>query len=246
MRRQDAAIACSVASRLHLAAWVLFVLVCFALAPFSRALAAATDDARRLQWDLIWTGHYEASVDGEVGPATRRAIRSYQLVSGMLPTGALDDAQRQRLAEEAAAVEAQLGWTIYRNPAAGYRIGYPANLLPRARALDATSQEFYRDDLSANLITMVTGPDSAASFRASYAEVADDPSHVTVYQRFEPNWFVVSFLIGESGYYVMSRQKPGATVSYVLRWPKAEDRSFRPVATAIANSFTVPEDVVRR
>jgi hypothetical protein len=220
--------------------WMLLAMVVSA-AP----AAAASDEARRLQWDLIWTGHYEATVDGLPGPATARAIRSYQLAAGVLPSGDLSDAQRDRLAADAAAAAAEAGWNIYRNPAAGYRIGYPAALLPRTRALSATSQEFHRDDLSANLTTLVTGPDSEAAFRASYDDVVADDSHVVVYKIFRPTWFVVSFLIDDTGYYVMSRRKKGATASYVLRWPKSEDRRFRPVATAIANSFEVPADLAR-
>ncbi|WP_191060907.1 peptidoglycan-binding domain-containing protein [Geminicoccus harenae] len=223
----------------------LFLIVAVLTTLVADADAAAQNNAARLQWDLIWTGHYEATVDGRIGPATQRAIRSYQSAAGMLPSGELSQAQRKQLTADAAAAEAKAGWTIYQNPVAGYRIGYPAALLPLSRSLGPTGQEFYRGDMSANLAMLVTGPDSEAAFRASFDKIATDESHITVYKIFRPNWFVVSFLINDSGYYVMSRRKAGATASYVLRWPKSEDRSFRPVATAIANSFHVPANIAR-
>ena len=226
---------------IHLPMLVLVVLAVQVI----RVEAAAENAVTSLQWDLIWTGHYEATVDGQVGPATRRAVRSYQLATSVLPTGKLSQVQRQQLAADAAAAKASAGWTIYQNPSSGYRIGYPAVLLPRSRPIGATGQEFYRGNMSANLVALVTGPDNEAAFRRSYDKIVADGSHVTVYKIFRPTWFVISFLINDSGYYVMSRRKPGATASYVLRWPKSEDRSFRPVATAIANSFYVPADITR-
>jgi hypothetical protein len=91
----------------------------------------------------------------------------------------------------------------------------------------------------------VTGPDSEESLRATYDRLLADKAHRVVYRIWKPTWFVVSYVIDESGYYVMFRRRRAATVSYVLRWPKAEDSFFRPIATAIFNSFTVPDDVAR-
>ena len=211
-----------------------------------RAADAATEaELRSLQWDLVWTGHYEATVDGQPGPTTRRAIRSYQASIGHAADGDLSTEQRDRLAARAAAMRAFVGWTIYENPAAGYRIGYPAAILPMAQARGPYSQQFYSDDASAVLATIVTGPDSAESLRATYDRLLADKAHRVVYRIWKPTWFVVSYVIDESGYYVMFRRRQAATVSYVLRWPKAEDQFFRPIATAIFNSFTVPDDVAR-
>ncbi len=55
-----------------------------------RAADAATEaELRSLQWDLVWTGHYEATVDSQPGPTTRRAIRSYQASIGLAADGEL-------------------------------------------------------------------------------------------------------------------------------------------------------------
>jgi hypothetical protein len=205
--------------------------------------AAAGGDVRALQWDLIWAGHYEGTADGRQGPSTVRAVRSYQASIGASATGELSAAQREQLAAAADALEADIGWTVYENPAAGYRIGYPAAILPVARALGANSQEFSSEDGSATLATIVTGPDSEATFRQSFDRTVADKANQVVYKIFKPTWFVVSYVIDRSGYYVLSRRKPLATASYVLRWPKAEDPFFRPLATAIFNSFVVPDDL---
>ena len=222
---------------------VILVMVMVLLAPLHDARAAADVDVRRLQWDLIWTGQYEGTVDGRLGPAMRRAIRSYQSSTGAVVTGELSPMQREQLATQAAALQADVGWTIYEHPAVGYRIGYPAVILPVSRTLGANGQEFSSDDASALLATIVTGPDSEASFRDSYDRILADQAHRVVYKIWKPTWFVVSYVTGRSDYYIMFRRKPAATVSYVLSWPEDENTFFRPLATAIFNSFTVPDDV---
>lgn len=219
------------------------VLATVLLAHGGAADATTEADVRRLQWDLVWTGHYEGTVDGRPGPSTRRAIRSYQASLGAPETGELSDDQWERLEEQATAIEADMGWTIYESPQAGYRIGYPAAILPVTRSIDTTGQEFSSEDGSVTLATLVTGPDSEESLRQSYDRIVDDNADVIAYQIFKPTWFAVSYVIGESGYYVMSKRKPAATARYVLRWPKAEDAFFRPLATAIYNSFAVSDDL---
>ena len=89
----------------------------------------------------------------------------------------------------------------------------------------------------------MTGPDSEELLRQTYDRLLADKARRVVYQIWKPTWFVVSYVMDQSGYYVMFRRRPAATVSYVLRWPKVEDPLFRPLATAIFNSFWVPDDV---
>jgi len=46
--------------------------------------------AREVQEELTRQGFYLGPVDGKVGPATRRAVRSYQASAGLPDTGAVD------------------------------------------------------------------------------------------------------------------------------------------------------------
>lgn len=44
----------------------------------------------RAQIILSLMGYYDGEIDGEIGPATRRAIRRYQMMSGLAVTGSVD------------------------------------------------------------------------------------------------------------------------------------------------------------
>ncbi|HEX2527924.1 MAG TPA: peptidoglycan-binding domain-containing protein, partial [Geminicoccus sp.] len=198
----------------HPIACILLIMATLLLAQWHEANAATGAEVRRLQWDLIWTGHYEGTADGRLGPGTLEAIRSFQASLGAPETGDLSEAQLEQLSAQAAALEADVGWTIYENPVAGYRIGYPAAILPVARSLDPTGQEFASEDGSVMLATIVTGPDSEDSLRRSYDRIVADNADGIAYKIFRPTWFAVSYVIGGSGYYVMSRRKPAATARY--------------------------------
>ncbi len=57
------------------------------------------EDLTGVQARLRNLGHSPGPIDGELGPRTRRAIESFQRAEGLEPSGELDDATRERLAE---------------------------------------------------------------------------------------------------------------------------------------------------
>ncbi len=76
-------------------------------------------------------------LDGRPGPATRRAIRSYQASIGQAADGEPVEQSNATGSPRGRPPGGHfVGWIIYENPAAGYRIGYPAAILPVAQARD--------------------------------------------------------------------------------------------------------------
>lgn len=63
-----------------------------------RALGLGPEERRRIQSGLRAAGHYGGAVDGAIGPASRRAIASWQRAEGAPATGYLTGPQAQRLA----------------------------------------------------------------------------------------------------------------------------------------------------
>src|SRR5919108_4236965 len=63
------------------------------------------DEIKQAQESLKTEGFHPGSIDGRLGPRTRRAIRAYQARAGLPPTGVLDAATFQRLAPRAPCVQ---------------------------------------------------------------------------------------------------------------------------------------------
>ena len=59
------------------------------------------DEIKQAQESLKTEGLHPGSIDGRLGPRTRRAIRAYQARAGLPPTGVLDAATFSRLAPRA-------------------------------------------------------------------------------------------------------------------------------------------------
>ena len=63
------------------------------------------DEIKQAQESLKTEGFHPGSIDGRLGPRTRRAIRAYQARAGLPPTGVLDAATFHRLAPRAPCVQ---------------------------------------------------------------------------------------------------------------------------------------------
>ncbi len=59
--------------------------------------AAEAQAAREIQRALAWFGHYRGPIDGDIGPASRRAKAAWQTAQGLPATGELETAEAERL-----------------------------------------------------------------------------------------------------------------------------------------------------
>lgn len=79
--------------------WILALL--FALAP--GVLAAQGDAVKQAQQVLVLQGYEIGAVDGRLGPRTRAALRQFQEMHGLAPSGELDAGTRAALGLEGSA-----------------------------------------------------------------------------------------------------------------------------------------------
>lgn len=59
--------------------------------------AAEAEAAREIQRALAWFGHYRGPIDGDIGPASRRAKSAWQVARGTAATGELAPAEAESL-----------------------------------------------------------------------------------------------------------------------------------------------------
>jgi rare lipoprotein A len=73
--------------------------------PTAQEPGLTPDEIKQAQESLKTEGFHPGSIDGRLGPRTRRAIRAYQAREGLPQTGVLDAATFQRLAPRAPCVQ---------------------------------------------------------------------------------------------------------------------------------------------
>lgn len=91
-------------------------------------------DREDLQNALAWEGTYAAAVDGDFGPATRRAIETWQRLQGFPATGVLTSAQRRGLLNAYRDAVEDLGLATLEDAQAGISLTAPGNRLNRAES----------------------------------------------------------------------------------------------------------------
>ena len=83
------------------------------------------DVRERLQWFLMWAGHYEGMIDGAIGPATLAAIRAYQRSTGGVGDAILTPDEVAALSASAGRAFDTADWRDGTDPRAGLGFGLP-------------------------------------------------------------------------------------------------------------------------
>ena len=92
--------------------------------------------ARRIQFDLIWTGDYNGLVNGEFGDRAIAAVKAFQKRSKAKETGVLNPQERAALAAAAKPKQDAVGWRCRRR-SGDRRAGRPAGQARAAAAARA-------------------------------------------------------------------------------------------------------------
>ena len=149
---------------------------------------------KAIQEALVWSGDYEARIDGAIGPATRSAIRSFQERNGFEPTGYLRQPELDRLLEIRNEWTDRFGWEIRRFAELGLRLGIPAAMMrapePMEHGVRFRSKE---DRPRAELRVYSAAPMSNERFRELREELVDrDHFSRDTYDAGDDDWFVFS------------------------------------------------------
>lgn len=131
---------------------VVFGMLAVPVAPAAEGDAAARwwstlarDDRFVIQTQLIILGHYDSLVDGEFGPATLSALKSFQRKVGVSPTGTLNGPSLKRLSNDASARFANLQMEMVEDRETGFSTFLPMSLLSLASTEDGSAQYESKD-----------------------------------------------------------------------------------------------------
>lgn len=201
---------------------------------------AADDDTRKLQLALIWAGYSDRVADGVMGEATRNAVRAFQRAVGERATGELTEDQKIELLRRGMDARAEAGWTSYINQDLGYRVGYPAILLTRARATEGGSRVLASDDGERRLEIEVIDPMSDRDFEAFFQSVRslnDGQKTITRIER-GATGFLFEGNEGRQHFIGRVERRAKAIIGFTYFHPTGTDEVIVP---AIASEFEVPD-----
>lgn len=202
-----------------------------------------TESARRgVQNALVWSGDYVTRIDGDIGPSTRRAIKSFQATNGFAPTGYLT-------ADEIGALEAirirrvaETGFQDSIDDQAGIRIGIPLRFFSNFSAEISETGLFKtyttNREATSGFVTLISHELLPGQLQILY-EVIDglDTIPSDAYRVLRKDWFVISGSSAGLSTYAYVRQFGNDAKGFLLTWPENEAEIYGPISMAMYNSM---------
>ncbi len=226
---------------------VIRLLCCVGIAlglSFSRAVWAQgyqppVDQAkliRQVQEALIWTGHYEGLIDGQLGRHTRQAWASFQRSVGATDGGVPDANSVRTLFRIAQANKSRVGFDIVRDAYAQVIVGLPIKLAPVTQPTRRGTAYTSRDG-SLKIDTLRFGHGERTLVQL-YEQVQRGPIRTVMYAKPPRSGdFVLSGMDHEKHYYFRAVQAPDGIFAFSVAYAQHRDRELRPVVVAIASHF---------
>lgn len=201
------------------------------------AFEALPEEARKsIQDDLVWSGVYNGSVDGEYGRRTHQAVVDFERRAGGRADGILDGAERKALTDLAARARAAVGFAMQADPKTGMRIGIPAKLLTTRSDLPSGSQ--WRGALGRATLSSADLPGTPDDLTKLYETRSTDTANNrrVTYRVLRPDWFVVTGEIGPRRFYTRYATDGSRLRGYTIAYDASAARQWEPLVIAIANS----------
>lgn len=199
------------------------------------------DEKKELQIALRWAGVYNAAIDGSYGRGTRRAMRDWQELKGMEPTGVLTTKQRAALLRDYNAILDGMDITTVADTQAGIEIDLPLGVVGFDRYDPPFAHYRATGDLDAQ-VTLISQPGSEARFRGLFNVLqtlelvpTDGP------RRLRRNSFSIEGMDDTRHTSIEVTYNRGEMKGYMVVWPAGDDQRRSRVMEKISPSFrTLP------
>lgn len=196
------------------------------------------------QFLLIFSGDYNAIVDGDFGKRTYQALTSFQRRNFFAPDGVLSSTEVEVLVGEALTEMDRQGFEFVFDEATQQELGIPTALVPvRQSTNNGTRWSDHRGLLE--IQTMSISNDQA-SFTELYTRLSSEQTNRQItYKVMKGQYFVVSGYLDGRGFYLRMERSSGSTKGFSLSWiPDGSDR-HKQIAVAMSNSLRVNPNVFR-
>jgi S1-C subfamily serine protease/peptidoglycan hydrolase-like protein with peptidoglycan-binding domain len=195
-------------------------------------------ERRDLQAALIWTGDYVGLVDGDFGPMTRAAVRSFQAREGRLVTGFVDRGDADALVAARDRQMSAAGWQLVEDGPLGIAVGIPTRFFAGVAATDLGKQAEGAGEAGGALLSLLSlegGRETLEQLReAALAEVARDRDR---YETSDAASFTISGIAGGRVLYSYAVRTGDRVRGFLLSYDTGQRSLLDPVAIAMRSSF---------
>lgn len=161
------------------------------------------------EW-LIWTGHYNGTIDGNLGDGTSDGIRKFQASINAPATGMLSVPELRILAERGSSQSKVMGFSLHGDTNTGVRLGIPKTYLSIYRSEGPTSI-FESGDRKAQVV-LRSIPSSLLPAHMRDTLLLKMRGLNVTYSAARQDWFVIAGRANGRQYYLRF-QKVGASFS---------------------------------
>lgn len=193
------------------------------------------DERAALQYLLIWSGDYTATVDGDFGPLTINAIRSFEARNGFVVDGLLEEAAIEALVDIAVREIERAGFEIYTDDATGAEIGLPAAYIDYWDYTDAGTVFFNEEE--SFFIWLEAYPRDDFSLAEISAGIQAVHGIEVTYSAIRSDWFVLSGTNNGWPFYVRYHSSPSEIRGFWIEYYADLESQLGRVAVAMSNTF---------
>jgi peptidoglycan hydrolase-like protein with peptidoglycan-binding domain len=204
--------------------------------PADTASAMAQAERQAIQSDLVWTGHYNGAINGEVSERMVAAIKAFQKDRGGKQTGVLNPQERGVLAEAAKKRQDNVGWKVVFDAGTGVRLGVPAKLVPQ-QSSDANGAKW--NSASGTIQVQMARRKEAGPTTAKLAEQEKkEPAGRKIeYSVVKPDFFVLSGMQGLKKFYLRGQIRGDEVRILTILYDQATEGTMEPVVVAMSSAF---------
>jgi hypothetical protein len=190
-----------------------------------------------IQSDLVWTGDYNGTINGEFGERAIAAVKAFQKRKGGKETGVLNQPERAALAAAARPKQDAVGWRMVEDIATGARVGIPGKLVPQTSTIAGGMRwASSRGEYSVETFRITQpGTTLPAVFERMKKEPADRKPEYSVLR---PDFFVISGLQNLKKFYVRAQVRGEEVRGITVLYDQAMAGMMEPVVVAMSSAFS--------
>jgi hypothetical protein len=204
--------------------------------PADTAGAMAQAERQSIQSDLVWTGHYNGAINGEVSDRMVAAIKAFQRDRGAKQTGVLNPQERGVLSEAAKKKQDNVGWKVVFDAGTGVRLGVPAKLVPQ-QSSDASGAK-WNSSTGTIQIQMARRKEAGPTTAKLAEQEKKEPAGRKIdYSVVKPDFFVLSGMQGLKKFYLRGQIKGDEVRILTILYDQATEGTMEPVVIAMSSAF---------
>jgi peptidoglycan hydrolase-like protein with peptidoglycan-binding domain len=204
--------------------------------PADTASAMAQAERQAIQSDLVWTGHFNGAINGEVSERMVAAIKAFQKERGGKQTGVLNPQERGVLSEAAKKRQDDVGWKVVFDAGTGVRLGVPTKLAPQ-QTNDANGAKWNSSTGTIQIQMARRREASPTTAKLAEQEKKEPAGRKIEYSAVKPDFFVLSGMQGLKKFYLRGQIKGDEVRILTILYDQATEGTMEPVVIAMSSAF---------